>query len=205
MIRGLLADFGNVLARVQREVTCRILSQYSPFDPQTLCQRVYSREIEEASETGRLDARGHFEAVAEAAELDQECTFYQFANAWHAGLLLIQESTTALTNLAGAGFPVWVLSNISAIHKAWFLDQDELRPLHSKSLFSCDLGVMKPDSRAFSAAFTAMSMSPNEVLFIDDRLENCRAAHAAGCATSVIEEPERDVPEICRQLQGSIL
>jgi putative hydrolase of the HAD superfamily len=50
------------------------------------------------------------------------------------------------------------------------------------STFSHRLGIAKPDAVIYRAAADGLGVSPETILFIDDRQENIDAAHAAGMA-----------------------
>jgi HAD superfamily hydrolase (TIGR01509 family) len=45
---------------------------------------------------------------------------------------------------------------------------------------SCKTGVRKPDAEAYLGAARALGVSPEELLFVDDRRSNCAAAEAVG-------------------------
>jgi putative hydrolase of the HAD superfamily len=47
-------------------------------------------------------------------------------------------------------------------------------------LFSSELGLVKPDSRIFTAAAARLDAEPGEVVFVDDRPANVRAASTVG-------------------------
>ena len=49
--------------------------------------------------------------------------------------------------------------------------------------YSCRLGAAKPDPRAFQLVLSDLGAQPGELLFIDDRAENIRAARALGMHT----------------------
>ncbi|MGH3187110.1 MAG: HAD family hydrolase [Streptosporangiaceae bacterium] len=49
--------------------------------------------------------------------------------------------------------------------------------------YSCRLGAAKPDPRAFQLVLGDLGARPDEVLFIDDRAENTRAARDLGMHT----------------------
>jgi putative hydrolase of the HAD superfamily len=49
--------------------------------------------------------------------------------------------------------------------------------------YSCRLGAAKPDPRAFELVLSDLGERPDEVLFIDDRAENTRAARDLGMRT----------------------
>jgi putative hydrolase of the HAD superfamily len=61
-------------------------------------------------------------------------------------------------------------------HTRWSQDFDH-------RYFSCRLGAAKPDPLAFQLVLSALGAQPGEVLFIDDRPENTRAAGDLGMRT----------------------
>ena len=64
----------------------------------------------------------------------------------------------------------------------------ELLGAHHHALFdatvlSCDLGIVKPDSRIYLAAAEAVGCEPSECLFVDDKERYCEPARALGMRT----------------------
>ncbi|MCF3962045.1 HAD family hydrolase [Streptomyces fuscigenes] len=59
--------------------------------------------------------------------------------------------------------------------------------LVERILYSHEIGVAKPDPRAFEAACAALDARPEDCLFIDDLTENVRAAQAAGLKAHLFE------------------
>lgn len=47
-------------------------------------------------------------------------------------------------------------------------------------IFSCDLGINKPDSRIYDACLRKIEISPKECLFVDDSMQNVEGAMAVG-------------------------
>ena len=200
MIETLLTDFGNVLAEVRRSRTCAFLADISGLTAGEVCERIYSRDLEHASETGQLDLDGHLAAVSEALGLGDEFPEQTFLQAYWEGLSLIPESVAALKSLRRADTPVYVLSNISPVHKEWFLSCEELEGSYDKAFFSCDMGVMKPDESAFRLAAEKIDSAPERTLFLDDREENCEAAREARFVAQLVTNPAAQVPEIVDRL-----
>lgn len=56
----------------------------------------------------------------------------------------------------------------------------EVRQLVEPVVFSCNIGVRKPQPAAFAAALKELDASASDVLFVDDVAENCRAAVSLG-------------------------
>lgn len=58
-------------------------------------------------------------------------------------------------------------------HFDWLGSFDEL-------IFSCEIGINKPDSRIYDICLRKIGISPQECLFIDDSLQNVEGAMASG-------------------------
>lgn len=100
--------------------------------------------------------------------------------------------------LVAAGHCVGVLSNIPATlaarvrsrHAEWLDTFDSLT-------FSCDIGVAKPDPRAYEVAVDAMGVAAQDTLFVDDRRAYLAGAEAAGLRTHLFT----GVPALRRALE----
>ena len=57
-------------------------------------------------------------------------------------------------------------------------------------LYSCDIGAVKPDPRAFSVAAERCPVSPARVRYVDDLPENVAAARAAGFDAHQVTDQE---------------
>lgn len=86
----------------------------------------------------------------------------------------------ALHRACRAGVPVVLLSN--APHPlADALDAATWRrTLLTEAVYSARIGICKPDPAAYEAALAATGTSPDRVLFVDDRLDNCHTARELG-------------------------
>lgn len=88
-----------------------------------------------------------------------------------------------VTELKTAGVPLFGLSNLPAEVAAETFDAFPVIKLFEDVVVSGEEGVVKPDPRIYEISLERMGRpSPGEVLFIDDRLNNVRAAEAAGMA-----------------------
>jgi putative hydrolase of the HAD superfamily len=88
--------------------------------------------------------------------------------------------------LAGEGHTLGLLSNIigdlvprfEARHGAWLSHFDAL-------VYSCRIGVAKPDPRAYEICAERLGVAPADVLFFDDTERNVHAARAAGMRAEI--------------------
>ncbi|ARP74522.1 hypothetical protein LK07_30590 [Streptomyces pluripotens] len=88
---------------------------------------------------------------------------------------------TVLHRAHQAGLPMGLLSN-APLHLSAVLDvTDWRRDLLDAALYSARLETCKPAPDAYHQALAATGIDhPHRVLFVDDRLDNCRAATALG-------------------------
>ena len=111
---------------------------------------------------------------------------------------------TMARRLQGAGLVTGILSNMHLD----LLDRIRTGPpwldAFDVRLFSCDLGIVKPDARIYRSLLDALRLEPAQVLFIDDVPANIEAARAAGLHGIVYESPEQLRVELadCVEVSG---
>ena len=95
-----------------------------------------------------------------------------------------------------AGFKTGILSNIG-FELATAMENNFPWVAEFKyTIWSCRLATAKPDPKIFRSALEKLQVAPREILFIDDREENIRAAREAGFLGSVF----KDVPQLRHDL-----
>ncbi|MFB7260668.1 HAD-IA family hydrolase [Streptomyces nojiriensis] len=72
-------------------------------------------------------------------------------------------------------------------------------------VYSHEIGVEKPDLRAFEAACASLDVRPEDCLFIDDVAINVAAAQAAGMQAHLFEDNARTVTRIAAHLDAGPL
>jgi putative hydrolase of the HAD superfamily len=63
-------------------------------------------------------------------------------------------------------------------------------------VFSCEAGICKPEPEIYRNCLSKLDVSPSEVLFIDDREPNIRAAEALGWPALLFTDPADAAREI---------
>lgn len=95
-----------------------------------------------------------------------------------------------VAELATAGHVLGLLSNIIAglvpvfesRHKGWLAHFTALT-------YSCDIGVTKPDPRAYEIAASRLGVEPSDCLFVDDSEANVLGAREVGMRAEVFRSP----------------
>ena len=61
--------------------------------------------------------------------------------------------------------------------------------LFDKNYISCEIGLMKPDLKAYEFVLRDLDAQPSEVIFIDDKIENLKPAKQLGMDTILYKNP----------------
>jgi REG-2-like HAD superfamily hydrolase len=147
--------------------------------------------------------RAYFAAVIErctkctAPELVNELyDHYAKGDAW----LLADGVRECITALREAGLKIAVLSNWD-VRLRMILDDLGVTPLVDALLVSAEIGVDKPDRRAFTAVCTGFGVKANELLHLGDDAEvDVEGARAAGCHGWLFGTDVRDFAELRAKL-----
>lgn len=102
-----------------------------------------------------------------------------------------------------------VQTGIASNYSGWYSEVLRLRPeieMADYLFFSCELGVRKPDSEFYRMIQDSVGIAPDQIIFIDDRLKNTKAAEKEGWGTFLFDGSSGSVKKI-RQLfvQAGIL
>ncbi|WP_433471829.1 HAD-IA family hydrolase [Spirillospora sp. CA-142024] len=89
------------------------------------------------------------------------------------------DTVALLTELAGRGTPLALLSN-APVELARMVDGRPWASLFRHRLYSADLRLAKPAPEIFHELTGRLGAAPGDVVFVDDREENVRAARTLG-------------------------
>lgn len=73
--------------------------------------------------------------------------------------------------------------------------------LIDQAFASCSLGVHKPEIEVFTRVADLLGQTPDQILFVDDKIENVQAAKQAGMEALWIDRANKD-PEAIHDLHG---
>jgi epoxide hydrolase-like predicted phosphatase len=80
-----------------------------------------------------------------------------------------------------------VLSNHSREWSEFMRGEFDFFDCFDQIIFSCDVGLRKPDPRIYRLALARLGSDPEECLFVDDKKRNTDAAREAGMKTITLE------------------
>lgn len=191
MIKNILFDLGNVLIDIDIHRTLRAFGQiHAQFDKE---------EHRDAENTiisaGDLIGKGESGLVAkyQVGEISTDefvdgilsvckpgTTRQEVVDAWMAMLVGIPEARhQKLMELHKAGYKLYVLSNINALHAEWTREQIKNVPFE-QVFFSNEMHLAKPDIRCYEQVIRETGIKPEETLYIDDIPANIEAGQNVG-------------------------
>jgi 2-haloacid dehalogenase len=95
---------------------------------------------------------------------------------------MLEDNLTLVRELAARRVPLFALTNWSADTFSIVGETTELLDLFDGVLVSGRVGLKKPDPRIYRRFLSDFDLEAADVLFIDDREENARAAESVGMA-----------------------
>lgn len=111
--------------------------------------------------------------------IDQFDDFSKFQVDWEKKKVLNPEVLELSDQLRSAGYKTGVLSNANAV-MAEQVRRGRIDTHFDVYLPSCELGLMKPDPRAYRAFAVALAVEPRELIFVDDTPRSLESADEVG-------------------------
>ncbi len=77
-------------------------------------------------------------------------------------------------------YKLGLISNMGVGHKKFMKKRHNITKPFNKAIFSCDVGVRKPNLKIFKITLKKLKTTPQEAIFIDDLPRNVKAAKKLG-------------------------
>ena len=194
----LLFDLDGVLAQYDRLARCALLAQAAGTDVGSMHEALFGQaQLELRSDLGEFDLHGLLEALR--GHGGWSLTPEQFLQARRqatrvcADMLALCQALSAEAELAMfTNNGRWLAEHAGAI-------VPELVPVFGERMVCAgQLGVCKPEPRAYAACLDRLGARAADTLFVDDRADNVEGARSAGLRALLFE----DVATLRAQLRG---
>lgn len=193
--KAVIFDYGNVLCQSQPVADTQALANILELPVPQFTELYWQFRIE--YDAASLDPIAYWKSVARAGSrsltLAQISTLTEIdSRSWsHAAPVMPQWAR----DLQAAGLRTALLSNMPfpvrdyILRCAWLPDFDV-------RVFSCEAGLCKPEPEIYRNCLGKLGVQPSEVLFLDDREPNIRAAEALGWHAVLFTDPAGAAREI---------
>lgn len=141
-----------------------------------------------AHERGEISASGYFAALRRSLAIDLSDA--QFLAGWNAIFIGEVSAVRGLLAAAARRYPLYLLSNTCAVHRAhwWPRFTDLLQPFAALFL-SFEIGLRKPDAEVFAHVARRIGVAAPRIAFFDDTAENVAGARRAGLQAFCVRSP----------------
>lgn len=179
-IKFVYFDLGNVLVHFDPNIAVRQVANVLDVEPASIQSAMYDSGIEVQLESGQISESefldGLFDRVGKSAD-PKEVLQAMSAMFW-----LNHSMLPVVCKLLTQQMPMAILSNTCHPHWDWIQRKNYglVRAISSNPILSYEVGSMKPDRTIYDAATEKVDCSPDEIFFIDDRIENVQGAVASG-------------------------
>ena len=172
-------DLGKVLINFSTERMLGQMGAVAGIAPDQVRNALFGDGLMQQHETGRLDSRGLYEAfcTATGTQPDYDALVEAATDIFELNLPILP----LVAQLSQAGYPMGILSNTGETHWNYCFDRyrivSEGFAVHA---LSYRIGSVKPDVAVFHAAAELAGHRPEDIFFVDDRIEHVVGAQAAG-------------------------
>ena len=179
-IRALILDYGGVISQPQNRKNVDNILQWLQLDYDGFMQVYYDLRV--GYDSGQLSGQGYWGKVLQHYGLDPNGfdlsrIIQEDVNSWtHLNQVMLQylgENRGRIPKLA-------MISNMVDDTLVLMRRQYKWLDLFDELVFSCELGVNKPEKEIYEICLQRLMISPGECLFVDDSQRNVNGAVEVG-------------------------
>ena len=187
--RALIFDLGGVLIEFDFKRAFSAWKDISRLSLEELQRSFRFDEMYEQHERGEITASRYFahlrDKLALADDLDR------IAQGWNAIFSAEIGPTLRLIAAVRANIPCYAFTNTNQSHQeTWMRMFPAVATSFEKVFASHEIGLRKPELRAFAYIANELDLPVDELLFFDDLQENVDGAKAAGLQAVLVRTPE---------------
>jgi putative hydrolase of the HAD superfamily len=184
IIKNIILDLGGVLVDIEPQNTYKAFKRI--FKPGVLVDIDWDNlpEVVTAMETGKWSKEKFKKTMLEACKPGVSAS--QMVDAWCAMLMEFRAPRVKMVEDLAKNYNVYLLSNTNVYHVSFFEKEFKyrfhfpLKRLFKKVYYSNEIGLRKPDPKAFEYVLNDADLIAEETVMVDDRSENCEAAASLG-------------------------
>ncbi|MEF2529456.1 MULTISPECIES: HAD family hydrolase [Streptomyces] len=189
-MKAVLFDMFGVIARLQSPESRAALQAVAGGDSDRFWEAYWAQRA--PYDRGDVDGPAYWQGVCAAlgTTVDERLTRDLIAADLDSWSEVDDRAVALLAELADRGVVLGLLSNIpEELAARYEATQPWLERFAVRGL-SCRIGSAKPEAAAYEWCLRELGLPPEEVLFVDDREDNVRAARALGMQGHLFTGPE---------------
>lgn len=180
LIDAVIFDYGLVLTGPPDPPAWRAMQSVLGVDDPAFHDAYWRHRLR--YDLGELDGKNYWQTIG--GDLHRELDAAALVSLINADLQLWTQPNQPMIDWAAVlqrrGVATGILSNMGDAMEEGIMATVPWMSGFPTRIFSHRLGIAKPDKRIYRYAISALGVSPDKTLFIDDRTENVQAALAVG-------------------------
>lgn len=184
-IKAIVFDIGNVLVDISYDTTVQQFQELSDLDFKTILGYHQQSDFFNQYERGEISTSDFL--ILLKKYLRKDISDEQIIKAWNSMLVTYPAEKIELLKRLKSQFKLYALSNINELHVEELNNKvnqlfgiNSFSLLFDKAIYSNEVGMRKPEPRIYNLLIKETGLSPNKILFIDDKLENIESAKQQG-------------------------
>lgn len=201
----ILLDLGGVLIDVDYHASAKAFKALGHADFDRLYSKAQQDHLFDGFEVGALSPAQFRDSIR--VVLDERLTDAVIDRCWNAMLGSIPAERIELVERLKQRYQVLLLSNTNAIHVPAFsaiVEREngiaDFKGLFHGAYYSCEIGLRKPDARAFHHVLGGHGADPRRTLFIDDSEQHVTGARQAGLHAEHLDLAQEDILKMAARL-----
>lgn len=186
-IKNLIIDFGGVLIDLDRQRCIEKFREIGMPHVEAMLDVCHQQGFFLQHEKGLITDAEFRDAIRE--RIGAPISDTQIDEAWNSFLVGIPTKKLELLLDLRKDYVVYLLSNTNDIHWKWSCEHAfpyktfRVEDYFEQIFLSYELKMAKPDADIFQHVIDETGILPEETLFIDDSVDNCRTAETLGIST----------------------
>ena len=182
-VKALILDYGGVISKPQNSANVNNILHILKQEHHDFNEIYQSKRA--SYDSGHISGEEYWKSILQHYGLESENSDIS---------KLIQEDVKSWTHLNDSMiqfvneirskvYKLAIISNMTTDSLAYIRTHFNWLELFDELIFSCDIGINKPDKRIYEACLTKLNLPPHECLFVDDSADNIRGAVEVGINT----------------------
>ena len=187
--RAIIFDIGRVLIRIDLQSAMSGLAENVGLSPEEIWSALEKHPSWLDWQEGRITARDFYLGVSK--RFGVTLTFEQFVAVWNRVLDPRPIQDDAFLGKLAKKYRLCLLSNTDPIHVAHMERTYDFFRYFPNRIYSCAVGVSKPNPLIYRAALEACKVSAQDAIYIDDIAAYAEAAGRLGLCGIVFQSPQQ--------------
>ncbi|HUQ85841.1 MAG TPA: HAD-IA family hydrolase [Candidatus Limnocylindrales bacterium] len=177
-IKVILTDVGGVLVRTENTLLRRAWEDKLDLKPRTLTREIQKIQPAKEATIGLVSAENIWQNISQKYSLDPR-ELQLLKHDYFAGEKLNQKFYEYLEKIHKS-YKIVIFSNAWDDGREVYTKKFHLDKITDQMIISAEEGMRKPHKKFYQQALKKLGVLPEEILYLDDRMENIKVGKAIG-------------------------